>query len=123
MQLTKNFNLAEFHCRDGTPVPEKYMPNVRKLAANLQTLRDEIGEPVHVNSGYRTPTYNERVGGKKNSQHLVAKAADITAKSYTPKKLAAVIERLIKDRRMLQGGIGLYPGFLHYDVRGTKARW
>lgn len=123
MRLTKNFYLAEFHCRDGTKVPAQFMSNVRELAVNLQILRDEIGEPLIVNSGYRTPTYNKEVGGAKNSQHLKAKAGDITAKSYTPKQLAAVVERLIKAKRMKQGGIGLYPGFLHYDTRGTRARW
>lgn len=123
MKLTPNFDLAEFHCNDGTKVPAELMPNVRELAANLQILRDEIGEPIRINSAYRHPAYNKRIGGATNSQHLLAKAADITAKSYTPKKLAAVVERLIKAGKMKQGGIGVYPGFTHYDVRGTKARW
>jgi len=123
MQLTKNFSLSEFNCRDGRKVPPEYMPNVRELAANLQVLRDEIGEPININSSYRPPDYNKRIGGARNSQHLTASAADITAKSYTPKKLAAVIERLIKVGKMKQGGIGIYPGFTHYDIRGKRARW
>lgn len=123
MKLSKNFDLAEFACHDGTPVPPELMPNVRKLVANLQILRDEIGEPVRINSAYRHKAYNRKIGGAPSSQHLLAKAADITAKSYTPKQLAAVIERLIKSGKMKQGGIGIYPGFTHYDVRGTKARW
>lgn len=123
--LTKNFSLSEFACRDmkGTPVPKKYRANVQKLANNLQVLRDEIGEPIHVNSGYRTKAHNKKVGGKAGSYHLEAKAGDITAKSFTPKKLAAVVERLIKAGKMLQGGLGIYPGFIHYDTRGTKARF
>lgn len=123
MQLTKNFNLAEFHCRDGTFIPYIYIPNVKKLAANLQILRDEIGEAIHINSGYRTPAYNKKVGGKPKSQHLTASAADITAKSYTPKRLAAVVDRLIKERKIWFGGVGIYPGFIHVDVRKNKARW
>lgn len=123
MQLTKNFNLSEFHCRDGVKVPPELMANVKELASNLQILRDEIGEPIRINSAYRHPAYNKKIGGAPKSQHTLAKAADITAKSYTPKKLAAVIERLIKAGKMKQGGIGIYPGFTHYDVRGVKARW
>ena len=122
-KLTPNFLLEEFHCRDGTKVPAHLMPNVRELATYLQVLRDEIGEPIHINSGYRTPSYNKKVSKAKNSQHIQAKAADITVKSKTPKQLAAIIERLIKAGRMKQGGLGIYPGFVHYDVRGTKARW
>lgn len=123
MQLTTSFNLAEFACKDGTPVPKDLMPNVELLAKNLQVLRDHLGEPIHVNSGYRSPEHNAKVGGKKNSYHMKAMAADITCKSKTPKQLAAVIEKLIAEKKMKQGGLGIYPGFVHYDVRGVKARW
>src|SRR5688572_17818386 len=95
MKLTKNFNLIEFMCKDGTPVPEKLIPNVQSLATNLQVLRDFLGEPVRLNSGYRTPSYNKKVGGQPKSFHLKAMAADITVKSKTPKQLAAIIEKLI----------------------------
>lgn len=123
MQLTKNFAIVEFMCKDGTPVPLKYLPNVQKLASNLQVLRDHLGEPIRLNSGYRSPTYNKKIGGAKDSQHMLAKAADITVKTKTPKQLAVIIEKLISEGKMEQGGIGIYPGFTHYDVRGTKARW
>jgi uncharacterized protein YcbK (DUF882 family) len=123
MQLTKNFDLAEFACKDGTPVPKALLPNIQLLAANLQVLREYLGEPIHINSGYRTPTYNAKVGGKPNSYHMKAMAGDLTTKSKTPKQLAAIIEKLIAEKKMRQGGLGIYPGFVHYDVRGTKSRW
>lgn len=123
MRLTENFNLIEFACKDGTQVPDNLICNVQTLAENLQVLRDHLGEPVRLNSGYRTPTYNKRIGGAKNSQHVLAKAADITVKSKTPRQLATIIEKLIASGKMKQGGIGIYPGFTHYDVRGVKARW
>ena len=124
MQLTKNFKSREFDCKDGTKVPEKYMANLKKLANNLQVLRDYLGVSVSVTgSGYRTPSHNKKVGGATNSQHLTASGADINAKGYMPKKLAEVIEKLIAEGKMKQGGIGIYKGFVHYDIRGTKARW
>lgn len=123
MQLTTNFNLAEFACKDGTPVPSDLIPNVELLAKNLQVLRDHLGEPIHINSGYRSPAHNAKVGGKKNSYHMKAMAADITCKSKTPKQLAAIIEKLIAAKKMKQGGLGIYPGFVHFDVRRDKARW
>ena len=123
MKLTKNFALEEFACNDGRPVPDQYIPNVKELAYNLQVLRDYLGEPIRINSAYRHPAYNKKVGGKPASQHLTASAADIVAKSKTPKQLAAIIEKLIFAGKMKQGGLGLYPGFVHYDIRGKKARW
>lgn len=122
-QLTTNFNINEFACKDGTPVPDEFECNVIVLANNLQVLRDYLNEPIHINSGYRTPEYNKKVGGKPASKHMVAQAADITVKSKTPKQLAVIIEKLIAEGKMKQGGLGTYPGFNHYDVRGNKARW
>lgn len=123
MQLTENFNLAEFKCNDGTEVPCDLLPNVTKLAVELQKLRDSLKEPIHINSAYRTPAYNKRVGGKSASQHLHAKAADITVKSKTPKQLAAHIEKMISAGSLKFGGVGVYPGFVHVDIRSGRARW
>jgi len=124
-QLTKNFTLAEFACHDaaGTPVPAQYVGNCQELANNLQVLRDALGEPVRVLCGYRTPVHNAAVGGVPHSQHLVAKAADLAVAGLTPKELHAHIELQITLGKMKQGGLGLYPGFVHYDIRGFKARW
>ena len=122
-QLTTNFLLTEFACKDGTQVPEQYLSNIVVLADNLQALRDFVKEPVIMNSAYRTPSYNKKVGGKMRSKHMLGQAADINVKSKTPKELHAIIEALIEHKIMKQGGLGLYPGFVHYDVRGIKARW
>lgn len=123
MKLTTNFDLNEFACRDGTPVPNKYIDNVKELAANLQVLRDYLGEPLHINSSYRHPAYNKKIGGKPKSQHLTASAADITTKNKTPKQLAVIIEKLISEKKLWFGGIGTYKGFVHVDIRKNKARW
>jgi uncharacterized protein YcbK (DUF882 family) len=123
MQLTKNFQLSEFSCDDGTPVPSGLIGNVQLLANNLQVLRDDIGQPITILSGYRTPAWNKKVGGKAQSFHMKAMAADITVKGMTPRQLHARIEKLIKAGKMKAGGLGLYPGFVHTDVRGRNARW
>jgi uncharacterized protein YcbK (DUF882 family) len=124
-QLTKNFRLSEFKCNDeaGTPVPPEYLASVKELATNLQVLRDEIGKVININSGYRTPEYNKKVGGAKTSQHTLAKAADIRVKGIGPKKLGEKIKSLIKEGKMAKGGVGIYKTFVHYDIRGVNRRW
>lgn len=123
MKLTKNFNSEEFACKDGTVVPEKLLPHVQKLAENLQVLRDHIGKPISINSGYRTPNYNKKVGGAPLSQHLMAKAGDIRIAGMTSKQIYDEIQKLIKAGKMHNGGVGLYNTFVHYDVRQAPARW
>tara|TARA_Y100001963_G_C6748068_1_gene432629 strand:- start:1216 stop:1614 length:399 start_codon:yes stop_codon:yes gene_type:complete len=123
MRLEKNFILSEFKCKDGSDVPDSMLDNVKLLAKNLQVLRDEIGKPIRVISGYRSPKYNRKIGGARKSQHMTAKAADIKIKGMTPAEVKRTIVRLIKEGKMMSGGIGLYRTFTHYDVRGRNARW
>ena len=124
MKLTKNFNLSEFNCNDGTVVPKELIENAKLLALNLQVLRDSIGEPITLNSAYRSPSYNQKVGGSAKSQHVLAKAGDIKATSKFPAKIIyQLIEELITKGEMQEGGLGLYDNFVHYDVRKNKSRW
>ena len=122
-KLTTNFSLEEFKCKDGSDIPNDVLPNIIELAKNLQVLRDYLGKSITINSGYRSPKYNAKIGGVKNSQHVKGKAADIVVKGMTPKEVALVIEGLIEKGKMKQGGLGIYPNFTHYDIRGVKARW
>jgi len=122
MKLTKNFSLSEFACNDGTPVPEEFYDNVQELADNLQVLRDYLGCSIYLNSGYRTYSYNAKIGGASKSQHLLAKAADIVSAKHTPAQVYAAIKHLIKEGKMKAGGIGRYNKFTHYDT-GASREW
>ena len=86
MQLSENFtfeelihsNTAERMGIENVPKDEKVVENLRSLCLEvLQPLRDYVGAPVHINSGYRCPELNMAVGGVKNSQHCRGEAADI----------------------------------------------
>jgi uncharacterized protein YcbK (DUF882 family) len=123
MKLTANFSKIEFNSRDGAVMPDEVLRNVKELAENLQKVRDFLAEPLHINSGYRSPSHNRAIGGVSSSQHLLGKAADITTKNYTAKDLSLVFERMINNGELKEGGVGLYNGFVHYDIRATRARW
>ena len=125
-KITKNFSLEEFKCKDGSDIPNDVIPNIIELANNLQVLRDAIGKPITINSGYRSPKYNAKIGGVKNSQHVKGKASDLRVAGVTPKELALIIEGLIEQGKIKQGGIGVYPTFTHYDTYfdgKNKRRW
>ena len=122
-KITKNFSLEEFKCKDGSDIPNTALLNIVELARNLEVLRTAINKPITINSGYRSPKYNAKIGGVKDSQHLRGTAADIRVSGMTPKEVALVIEGLIESGKMKEGGIGIYPNFVHYDHRGRKARW
>jgi len=127
--MTKNFKLKEFKCKGNIKGCDCQMPlevyeNIIKLSSQLQFLRDYTGRPITVNSGYRCPEYNAKISGSsKKSQHMLGKAADITIQSLKPAEVFMIIEDLIDMGHMLQGGLGLYDTFVHYDIRKTKARW
>ncbi len=122
--MTKNFRIEEFECKGGCEMPFDVYENIIKLANQLQFLRDYTGRPITVNSGYRCPEYNAKISGSsKKSQHMLGKAADITIQSLKPAEVFVIIEDLIDMGHMLQGGLGLYDTFVHYDIRKTKARW
>ena len=113
--LTKNFKVSEFRCKDGSdPV---FI--AEKLPMVLQYIRMRVGKAVTVNSAYRTPTHNESEGGVANSQHCYGTAADIVVNGYTPKQVAAIAREIMPD----WGGVGIYSGFTHVDVRAEKADW
>lgn len=115
IKLSSNFKVKEFKCNDGSDVvfisPE--------LVLILQQIRNHFGKPVNINSGYRTVTYNKKVGGESNSQHTYGTAVDICINGVKPTTISQYAETLLDG----WGGIGTYGTFVHIDVRENKARW
>ena len=122
MKLTTNFSFSEFNKRNYN-VPTDVLRNLIELAKNLQVLRDEVKKPIKITSGYRPAELNAKVGGATKSRHITGEAADFKIEGYTPKQVAAIIEKLIAEGKMKQGGLGTYSTWVHYDHRNVKARW
>ena len=111
MKLSKYFTLEEFIRSntadrmgiDNVPKDEEVIKNLRNLCLEvLQPLRDYVGAPVHINSGYRCPELNEAVGGVKNSQHCRGEACDIRiASPKQGREWAAWIEDNCRFDQML----------------------
>ncbi len=103
--------------------PEEVKVNLRILQSQLDILSVYIKKPIIITSGYRNAERNRKEGGEKGSKHIIGQAADFKVIGVTPSELYNIIEKLIKSKIMLQGGLGLYSTWVHYDIRGTKARW
>ena len=121
--MTKNFSIEEFNCNDGSEMPINIYHNMVKVANQLQILRNHLGKPIQINSAWRSEEYNASVGGVKDSQHIMGRAADISVRDLNPIEVYNTIEKLIMNGEILQGGLGLYDTFVHYDIRGERARW
>ena len=122
-KLSKNFNWKEFESKDGAVMPDDVKENIKLLVNELEIIRSAIGKPMKVNSGYRSPAHNKKVGGKSKSFHMKGMAVDFSVPGMTIKQIKDLIEKLISEKKIKQGGLGTYPTFVHYDIRGTKARW
>ena len=122
-QTSDNFDISEFDCNDGTPVPVAAHGGVRRLCDQvLEPMRDKFGS-CHVNSGYRHTRYNAGIGGASRSFHIYdlrpdQPAADVRFARGTPAQWAAFARRLGK------GGVGQYnrAGFVHVDL-GPRRDW
>ena len=88
-----------------------------ELLEILEIIRSYFDAPVIINSGYRTPSWNAKVGGTPNSYHCKGMAADIVVKGYSSKEVAKYADSI-----MVTGGIIRYTNFTHIDVREEKYR-
>lgn len=112
LQIAPNFKVKEFACHDGT---DQVLIDIELLPV-LQLIRDNIGQSININSGYRTQSYNKKVGGASNSFHLYGRAFDISVSDGETQNL--------KDLAFSIGTKGIigYDNFVHMDSRDTLYR-
>ncbi len=114
-KVSKDFSVREFRCKDGS---DKILidDNLPKL---LQEIRNAFGKPITINSAYRTPAYNKKVGGASSSQHVQGKAADIVVQDVPPFAVAAWMEQYIRSAGKYACGYYPISLFNHVDVRSN----
>lgn len=110
----KYFKVKEFACKDGSQVVfvDDY------LVILLDILRSELGKPVNITSGYRTPRWNEKCNGAKYSYHMRGMAADIKVNGMTTKEIANKLNKIVPNNC----GIIVYNKWVHIDTRNKKYR-
>ena len=132
MNLSPNFTLEELTASetaerfniDNTPTPE-HLNNLTRLAEFLEEVKKALGsKPVMINSAYRGPAVNEKVGGSKTSQHMVGCAADLRIPGMNPDEVCRAIiasdlpfDQLIRE---FYDPAKVAGGWTHISVPNTK---
>jgi hypothetical protein len=111
--LSPHFSSSEFACHDG--VQHEIDP---RLIEMLEIVRNRFKQPIAIVSGYRSPSWNKKVGGASGSFHVKGMAADIKIPGVSPTDIYRFCET-----RFPICGLGLYRSWVHLDCRPTKARW
>lgn len=110
--LSANFDREEFACKCCGQDTVDY-----KLIEILEYIREHFDAPVYITSGNRCATYNNSIGGARNSQHVLGRAADVVVDGVPPSFVAQLADDLGA------GGVGSYEDFTHIDTREGRARW
>ena len=134
IRISKNFSLSEM-VKSATAVrlgvdnsPSSiHLVNLTHLAIHiLQPVRDQFGI-ITINSGYRSPALNAKVGGSKTSQHCNGQAADFESFSTPNPDLALwITKNLDFDQIILEFYDGVDPnsGWVHcsYNLMGNRKK-
>lgn len=136
LQITKNFHLKEMEVHDQKLPEGEIKENAIFLLKQLQILRDYLGSPIKIISGFRTEETQRKlyekdpVGvAKKTSQHCFGRAADIQVQGISSQKLADAVFLLEAKGAFgaCKPSVGIYPDFVHIDFRTKsglpRARW
>lgn len=96
---------AEFNRIDNNIYDQEILDNLMVTADKAQEVRDLLGFPVKIMSGYRCEALNKLVGGSSNSQHMKGQAIDfICAKFGTPEEIVKFLKGKIEvDQCLCEG--------------------
>lgn len=120
--LTKNFALAEFikpeetHLFKESAMGVVYEGRLKSVATCLQQVRDELGMPLIVTSGWRSRQRNVRIGGSHTSDHPQGYCADVKCPYIDPDKLAACFVSAQKRGLIKFDQLIIYPTHVHVSV-------
>lgn len=98
---------------DNTP-DAQLVPNLRLLARGLDRVRELLGHPLEISSGFRSPALNAAVGGTPGSQHTHGLAADFACPAFGPPIVVAraiVASEIVFDQLILEFGRWVHVSF------------
>lgn len=107
-----------------TDPPQALWSNIDATARVIDELRQRLGRAIVLSSVYRSPAYNDAIGGAGDSQHTHFRAVDFSVRGSPlgPADWASAL-REMRSSGFFKGGIGVYATFVHVDTRGTNVDW
>ena len=120
--LTKNISRYEIACKCGCGFDTIDYETVKVVQECCDHFAKRLGKDrvvLYITSGCRCPEYNERIGGRKNSQHTKGRAIDFVIRGVLP----ADVQLYLMGKYKGKYGIGQYDNFTHFDTRSREARW
>lgn len=130
MNLSKHFTLKEMTMSttamrlgiDNTPSAESIQSMSLLADRVLEPVREYIGEPIKISSGYRSPELNKKVGGSKTSQHCLGEAADIVCQNKNSEMFYFIKNNLEFDQLIWEFGDEQEPDWVHVSYRDNRMR-
>ena len=115
---TRNFKVSEFacHCCGENKIEQRVIDT-------CQMIRDEMGIPIHINSGYRCKQHNANVGGVKNSYHTQGLAADLSCGRKAIELFLKIHELYVNGKLPELKYVILYlkKNFVHIDCGNARS--
>lgn len=127
MKLSPHFSLEELTHSDiatrlgidNTPTVE-IINNLTFLAGELEYVRDILGNPMLISSGYRSYVLNDHLGSKRTSSHCKGLAVDFICPSFgNPHSVvdAIVLANINYDQVILEYGRWVHLSFAKENPR------
>ena len=123
MQLSKHLSRAEFERSDAATnygisnsMNSGQLAKAMALAINcFEPIREHLGKPIRVNSGYRSPAVNKRIGGALTSQHSLGEAIDLDL--HDRDLFEWIIDNVTFDQLIFEGGTEDSAAWFHISYR------
>lgn len=126
MKLSKYFTYSELtfsetakRLKYTNQPPPKELKSLTNTAQQLDKVRELLGCPVIVNSGYRSLVVNRAIGSSDNSQHVRGEAVDFRTHQYTPRQIVEMIKKsdIPYDQLILE-----YESWVHISFSARNRR-
>lgn len=118
-QATQHFSWTELLLHQKEIPSIQVLENLLQVTKILEIYREKLffNSPITITSGWRSVSYNEKIGGARNSQHVLGNAIDFVVKGFSTQRIYDLLDKVHF------GGLEFAPSWTHIDTRGKVERF